>query len=196
MSRLFRAIEFLHDTVRQCGLTVGFQEIPPGAGASLFGGLGLPAELIEFYTISAPIHCILPWSVEDLELYSPYVLPAKQEIFRRQILQVSFKDPARWNWIEIGDFSLNPIIVDGARQGCAIFAFWHDVCMDPLMISPDLASFLELLSHYLHIRLRRFGNRILGEDCEVRAEFRDDLTKSLKQFLSDDCIRNVWQFLV
>jgi hypothetical protein len=195
MCDLRDAIASLAEIARRLHLNVTLAEIPRDELLLQLKDMDLPPDILGWYELGAPMQFVIPWAAQDLTLYAPTTLASRQGRYRTYGGGQRPEDVWPKTWIAIGDFAVNPITINTARSDTAIFASWHDIYMEPRLISPSVLCFLEMLAVYLDVRMVQFSNQIVNRDCELLPEFRAVLTENFRRLLTDECITNIWEFL-
>ncbi len=157
--------------------------------------LPLSSDIVEWYTVAAPIELGIPWSVSEMVLYSPENLVVSQEGYRWEVGKRGEID-LYWNenWITIGDINADPIIAHVDITNTPISFALHGVgSWTPQRVAPNLAVFLDVLSAWLRV-FTEYRGEIVGLDDALRPDFTTDLRDELNRVLSPQHVNNFLNF--
>lgn len=180
-------------------------------------------ELFSWYQTAAPTprYALIPWTVEDLRLYSPYSLienqigyrwlcdPHQDELIRRWQAELAIGDASAFpdmdlaetgtwdpNWLVIGDASADPFIAHADQPGTPISHAIHGQgSWSPKIISPDLATFLRIVATWIDVCIGKYKWQLRNEDSIMRSEVITDLDTVFDNFLDAEYKTNLMSFI-
>ncbi len=192
------ASDALRGAVHRADLDVAarFAAIPAEALVAVTQHLPLSAELLAWYALAAPRDAAIPRDPEELILYDPQTLVARQEGYRWAVGRRDTIDPA-WDarWLVIGDYGSDPVIAHTDRAGTPIAMAAHGRgAWAPFLVAPSLATYLQAVAVWVAVRAIDFRDAIYGADDVIKPAYRSALDERLAPVLADEYRRN-WLLL-
>jgi len=186
----------LRDAIHRADADARFAAIPAEALGTVTPHVPLSADLLAWYAIAAPLDTAIPLYPEELILYDPRTLVARQEGYRWTVGRRDTIDAA-WGerWLVIGDYGSDPVIAHTDRAGTPIALAAHGRGRwVPFLIAPSLATYLQALAVWVEVRAIDFRDAIYGDDDGIKPEYRTALDARLAPVLMDE-YRRAWLLL-
>ncbi len=186
----------LRDAVLQADTGARFAAIGPEAIAGVAQHLPLSADLLAWYATAAPLDVSLPFFPEGPILYDPRELLAWQEGYRwRTGQRETIADDWDAAWLVVGDYGSDPIIARTDLAGTPIAMAAHGRGhWAPFFVAPSLAAYLHALAVWVGVRMRDFGDAIVGDDALIRPDYLAALDERLTPILAEEYRRH-WLLL-
>jgi hypothetical protein len=155
-------------------------------------------ELITHFRLFSTSDIRVPWSVEDLTLYSSNTLVSHQIGYR----YLDGDEPGtviqEWDakWVVIADKGADPVIAHSDQAGTPISMAVHGVgYWKPEIIAPSLSVFLQMISIWVDIGIVRYGGEVFDEQSHFLPEVAADLRTALSKIIDDVLLANFFEYL-
>src|SRR5262245_37922377 len=110
----------LEKLTRQMLPKTQFSPCDPAVLKSVSQTLPLSPELITWYELAAPVSVYIPWTGNDLTLYSPAELVENQEGYRWFAGTRNPLDDWQEHWLVVGDVGADPFIAHTDKPGTPV----------------------------------------------------------------------------
>ena len=138
--------------------------------------------LREYFSLVVDSNLTIPWTVEDLELYSEGDIDEGQIGYRwypEDYGSSDVLDDWHANWLVLGQRSGDPVILD-QDTGAVMMAYHGMGGWTPEIVTSNVADFVGILAVWVRVAIGEFQGKVRNEDtCELEPVLKERMAENL-----------------